>query len=91
LVFTKRLVDSPSLSRRKKVSNDHATTLRAMKFSMIVEITSLTFRFTFNQPAIPDHSAPVAMATTKQNAMCNGAGRFTAPPMTAVDNRATRI
>ena len=89
LVLTNRL--PVVLSTRKKESKAHATKLNATKFNMMVEITSLTPRLTFSQPAKPAQIAPVAMATTRQKRMCNGAGKSTAAPATAVAKSATLI
>ena len=80
-----------ALSAVKKLSKAQATKLKATKLSMIVEMTSLTPRLTFSQPANAAQMAPDAIATTREKRMCNGAGRSTAAPATAVASSATRI
>ena len=62
----------------------------AMKFSMIVEMTSLTPRVTLSRPAMPAHMAPTNMATAMTRPMCSGAGRTTAPPTAAASIAASR-
>ncbi len=62
----------------------------AMKFSMIVEMTSLTPRVTLSRPAIPAQKAPTAMATTTISATWSGGGSVTAPPTAAASIAARR-
>ena len=62
-----------------------------MKFSMIVEMTSLTPRVTFRIAAIPAQNAPTSMATTTMSSTCRGAGKATAPPTPAAMSAANAI
>ena len=57
---------------------------------MIVEITSLTPRFTFNTPAIAAKAPPMTIATMNMNGTCNTAGRLTSAPSAAVSSAAIR-
>jgi hypothetical protein len=45
-----------------------------MKFSMIVEITSLTPRVARSRPAIPAQAAPTATAVTTASTVLSGPG-----------------
>ncbi len=62
----------------------------AMKFSMIVEMTSLTPRVTLSRPAIPAQNAPTSIATARIRPTCSTGGRATAPPTAAASIAARR-
>jgi hypothetical protein len=61
-----------------------------MKFSMIVEMTSLTPRVTLSTAAIPAHIAPTSTAVSSVTNTCSGAGNETAPPTAAANSAASR-
>ena len=62
----------------------------AMALSMIVEITSLMPRLTFNTPATPEYAAPTVIPTSRIKATCSGAGNRTTPPTSAATKAASR-
>jgi hypothetical protein len=87
LLALERLSAPPAV---KNVTSRYVARPPPMKFSMIVEITSLTPRVTFSTPAIPAHTAPVTMAMTMMRATCSGPGSDTAAPSPAESTAASR-
>src|SRR2546426_7059463 len=71
-------------------SSKYAIRPNAMKFSMIVEMTSLTPRVTFRNPATPAQAAPTAMPTSRMTVMWMGGGRCRSGPTAAAMNTANR-
>jgi hypothetical protein len=61
-----------------------------MKFSMIVEMTSLTPRYALSSAAIPAQAAPTSTPTRMITAVCSTGGSATAPPTIAATHAASR-
>ena len=76
-------------SSRKNSLKRKSRTARAIELSMIVEITSLTPRFTFNSAAMEAHAAALPMATARMRITWSTAGRVNAAPTTAANRVAT--
>jgi hypothetical protein len=64
----------PAVSALKTLRKRKALRLNAMKFNMMVAMTSCTPRVTFSQPAIPFQSAPTRAAMSKMDRTWSTAG-----------------